>query len=100
MAGSLLDPWSWKRHYDLKWSWNVAQNVFFSTTQIKIFDWYCKTDKCNNRIIGLKKKQPKLLKDELAEATEQILLWVPKIDQIQQILGALYISDDFGKLKD
>ena len=27
-------------------------------------------------------------------------LLVPKIDQIQQILGALYISDDFGKLKD
>ena len=48
----------------------------------------------------MKKKQPKLLKDELAEATEQTSLLVPKIDQIQQILGVFYISDDSGKLKD
>ena len=46
---------------------------------------------------GLKKKQPWLLKDELPETTEQTSLLVPKIDQIQQILGVLYIS---GKLKD
>ena len=72
----------------------------FQYNSEKYLQCYCDTDKCNNAIIGLKKKQPKLLKDELAEATEQIFLWVPKIDQIQQILGALYISDDSGKLKD
>ena len=49
---------------------------------------------------GLKKKQPWLLKDELPETTEQTSLLVPKIDQIQQILGAFYISDDSGRLTD
>ena len=86
-------------------SWNVAQNVFFRATQKNLLDaivvmtsgmaWPGIT-KDN----GLKKKQPQLLKDKLTEATEQTFLLVPKIDQIQQILGVLYISDDSDKLKD
>ena len=80
----------------------MLHKMFFLVQLRKIFGCYSAAVGIMGVVMdnGLKKKQPWLLKDELPETTEQTSLLVPKIDQIQQILGVLYIFDDCSKLKD